>query len=82
MAASSFAIIFLCVVSTTLSARTFRIKNNCDQKLWFGVQGQPLIYNGGFEVNARSSINIKVPDGWVCISSLFFNLASRLIENE
>ncbi|CAF3747141.1 unnamed protein product [Rotaria sp. Silwood1] len=65
MGLALFAIIFACVVSITLSARTFRITNNCDQKLWFGVQGQPLIYGGGFEVNSRSSINLAVPDGWV-----------------
>jgi hypothetical protein len=47
------------------AARTFRIKNQCSQKIWMGVQGQPLIVNGGFEVNAGSSIDVSVPDGWV-----------------
>jgi hypothetical protein len=68
MSFSAFTIIFLCVVSTTLSARTFRITNNCNQKIWLGVQGKPLIYNGGFKVNARSTKMITVPDRWVCLS--------------
>jgi hypothetical protein len=69
MALLSLIAIFLCVAST-VSARTFRITNNCDQKLWFGVQGQPLIYGGGFEVNSRSSMNLNVPDGWVSLFCL------------
>ena len=60
-------IVFLCAAPTIVSARTFRITNNCDQKLWFGVQGQPLVYGGGFEVNARASINLNIPDGWVSL---------------
>jgi hypothetical protein len=67
MSLSSFAIIFVCVVSTTLSDRTFRITNNCDQKLWIGIQGNPLIYGGGVEVDSRSSINLNVPNKWVCL---------------
>jgi hypothetical protein len=70
MAILSLSVIFICCIST-LSARTFRITNNCDQKLWFGIQGQPLVYNGGFEVNARSAMNLNIPDGWVCISIYF-----------
>ncbi|CAF3409652.1 unnamed protein product [Rotaria sp. Silwood1] len=58
-------IIFICTIPTILSARIFRINNQCDQKLWFGTQGKPLIYSGGFEVNARSTKDISVPDGWV-----------------
>jgi hypothetical protein len=65
----SLAVIFVCVVSTTVSARTFRITNKCDQKLWFGIQGQPLIYGGGFEVNSGSAVDLNVPDGWVCVFS-------------
>ncbi len=67
MTLSLFAMIFICVVSTTLSERTFRITNNCDQKLWPGIDGQPLIYGGGFEVDAGSTKNINVPDTWVCL---------------
>jgi hypothetical protein len=62
---SSFTIIFVCIVSTTVSDRTFRITNNCDQNIWLGIQGQPLIYNGGLEVDAHSAKDINVPDGWV-----------------
>ncbi len=47
------------------AARTFRINNQCSQKVWMGVQGEPLILNGGFELDARSSIDISVPDRWV-----------------
>ena len=57
-------------VSTTSSARTFRITNRCDQMLWLGIQGKPLIYNGGFNVNAQSSKDISVPDGWVSLKSI------------
>ncbi len=74
MGLSSFAIIFVCVVSTTLSDRTFRITNNCDQKLWFGIQGNPLIYGGGFEVDSGSSINLNVPNGWVCLFYFFLKV--------
>ena len=52
-------------ISAALSARTFRISNRCNQKLWFGVQGNPLIYSGGFEVEAGASRDLSVPDGWV-----------------
>jgi hypothetical protein len=72
MSSSTFVIILICIVSATLSARTFRITNKCDQKIWLGMQGQPLIYNGGFEINARSMKTISVPDGWVC---LFFSIS-------
>ncbi len=58
-------IILIYVIPTILSARTFRINNQCDQKLWFGIQGNPLIYSGGFDVEARSTKDISVPDGWV-----------------
>jgi hypothetical protein len=64
---SSFTIIIVCVTLTTLWARTFCITNNCDQKIWFGVQGELWINNGRFEINTRSSTNIDVPDEWVCI---------------
>jgi hypothetical protein len=30
-----------------------------------GVQGKPLIYSGGFEINAHTTKEINVPDGWV-----------------
>jgi hypothetical protein len=66
MSLYSLTIIVICVISTTLSARQFRITNNCNQKIWMGVQGKPLVKNGGFVVNARASVNIDVPDGWVC----------------
>jgi hypothetical protein len=58
-------IIIMYVVPTIMCARTFRINNQCNQKLWFGIQGQPLIYSGGFEVDAHSTKDISVPDGWV-----------------
>jgi hypothetical protein len=58
-------IIFTCALPTILLARTFRINNQCEQNLWFGIQGQPLIYSGGFDVNSRSTRDISVPDGWV-----------------
>ena len=58
-------IILAHVIRTILSARTFRINNQCNQKLWIGIQGQPLIYSDGFDVEARSTRDISVPDGWV-----------------
>ena len=58
-------IIVTLIIPTLLAARTFRINNQCNQKLWFGIQGQPLIYSGGFDVDARSIKDISVPDGWV-----------------
>ena len=70
MYSSTFTIICVCLVSLTLSDRTFKITNNCNQKIWIGLQGNPLIYNGGFEVDARSAKDIKVPDKWVCGSFL------------
>jgi hypothetical protein len=30
-----------------------------------GVQGKPLIYSGGFHINAQTTKEINVPDGWV-----------------
>lgn len=60
-----YLIIFTCIISSLLSERTFRINNQCGQKLWFGIQGQPLIYSGGFDVDARSTKDINVPDGWI-----------------
>lgn len=57
--------IYLCFVSVVFTKRTFKITNNCNQKIWLGIQGQPLINNGGLEINARSSRNIDVPDKWV-----------------
>ncbi len=58
-------IAFTIIIPTILSARTFHINNQCNQKLWLGIQGQPLIYSGGFAVNAGSAIDISVPNGWV-----------------
>jgi hypothetical protein len=60
-----YLIIFTFIIPTIVSARTFRINNQCNQKLWFGIQGQPLIYSGGFDVDAGSTKEISVPDGWV-----------------
>lgn len=60
-----YLVIFTMIIPTLLAARTFRINNQCNQKLWFGIQGQPLIYAGGFDVEARSVKDISVPDGWV-----------------
>lgn len=71
MLAISFTIIIICTISATTSERTFRVTNNCNQKLWFGIQGQPLLYGGGFEVNTRSSIDLKIPDGWVCLLNIY-----------
>ena len=57
--------IFTLIISTVLSARTFRINNQSNQKLWFDIQGQPLVSSGGFDVEARSTKDISIPDGWV-----------------
>ena len=57
--------IFIVLTVSTTSARIFKITNRCNQKLWFGIQGNPLIYNGGFDVDAGSSKDLTVPDGWV-----------------
>lgn len=65
MISTFYFIIFTSVLATLSSARTVRINNQCDQKLWFGIQGKPLIYSGGFDVAARSTKDISVPDGWV-----------------
>jgi hypothetical protein len=74
MAILSLTVIFLCVVSTTVSARIFRLTNNCDQKLWFGIQGQPLVYGGGVEVNSRATMDLNIPDGWVCLFCFISNV--------
>ena len=76
MTFSSISILFLCVAATTVSARIFRISNNCDQKLWFGIQGQPLVYGGGFEVESRSSKDLTIPDGWVCLHHLLIQFVN------
>ncbi|CAF3140626.1 unnamed protein product [Rotaria sp. Silwood2] len=60
-----YFIIFTCVIPTLCVARTFRINNQCNQNIWLGIQGQPLIYSGGVEVGARSTKDINVPDKWV-----------------
>ncbi|CAF4268641.1 unnamed protein product [Rotaria sp. Silwood2] len=60
-----YFIIFTCVIPTLCVARTFRINNQCNQNIWLGIQGQPLIYSGGVEVDARSTKDISVPDAWV-----------------
>ncbi|CAF1103904.1 unnamed protein product [Rotaria sordida] len=60
-----YFIIFICASPTLWAARTFRLNNQCGQKIWLGIQGQPLIYSGGVEVEARSTKDISVPDGWV-----------------
>jgi len=57
-------IVFACFIPTIVLGRVFRINNQCDQKLWFGIQGQPLIHSGGFDVEAHSTKDINVPDGW------------------
>jgi hypothetical protein len=62
---NTYLIIFICALPTILSARNFRINNQCDQKIWLGIQGQPLIHSGGFDVDAHSIKDISVPDGWV-----------------
>lgn len=63
-------IFFTFIIATTLSDRTFRINNQCSEEIWLGIQGQPLIYSGGVDVDAGSTREISVPDGWVreCIS--------------
>jgi hypothetical protein len=65
----SLAIFIVCAISATLSDRTFRLTNQCDQTIWFGIQGQPLIYSGSVEVGAGSFQDINVPEGWVRKSS-------------
>lgn len=62
---SNYLIIFLCVLPAIVSARVFRINNQCNQKIWFGLDGKPLIYSGGFEVEAGSIKEINVPNKWV-----------------
>lgn len=57
--------VVLGILPTIVSSRIFRINNRCNQKLWMGIQGQPLVYSGGFDVNAGSTRDITVPDGWV-----------------
>ena len=71
-----YYIILTFIIPTILAARTFRINNQCSQKLWFGIQGRPLIYSGGFDVDAHSTRDLSVPDGWVKEHALqhFFNL--------
>jgi hypothetical protein len=75
---SSFILIFVCALCTTVLGRTFNITNNCNQKIWLGIQGNPLIQNGGFEVNAHASKKIDVPDKWVCF--ILFHLEVKLIK--
>jgi hypothetical protein len=58
-------IVFAWFIPTIVLGRVFRINNQCDQNLWFGIQGRPLIYSGGFDVEAHSTKDINVPDGWV-----------------
>ena len=62
---SVYLIAFISIIPTLFSARTIRINNQCDQKLWFGIQGRPLIYSGGFDVEPHSTKDISVPDQWV-----------------
>jgi hypothetical protein len=79
MSLYSLTIIVVCVISTTSSARTFRITNNCNQKIYMGVQGKPLVKNGGFVVNARGSVDISVPDGWVCTSYFSYSVRDYIV---
>lgn len=58
-------VILICIIPIVLSARTFRINNQCSQKIWLGIDGNPLIYSGGLEIGARSTRDISVPDNWV-----------------
>jgi len=60
-----YLIIFACAIPIILSARTFRINNQCDQKIWLGIQGNPLIYSGVLDIEARSTKDISIPDKWV-----------------
>lgn len=53
------------ILPPTLSDRTFRLNNQCNEKIWLGIQGQPLIYSGGVDIDAGSTKEITVPDGWV-----------------
>ncbi|CAF1230198.1 unnamed protein product [Didymodactylos carnosus] len=46
------------------TGRNFRFVSQCTQTIWIGVQGKPLIENGGFKLAAKSSRNVFVPDAW------------------
>ncbi|CAF1268110.1 unnamed protein product [Didymodactylos carnosus] len=55
----------IALTHSNANARTFRFINQCKQTLWIGIQGRPLIVDGGFELPAASTKDIDVPDGWV-----------------
>ena len=46
---------------TPASSRTLSFKNNCEQTIWVGAQGNPLPENGGWRLDVGESRDIQVP---------------------
>ena len=48
----------------TVNAHELRIQNKCQQRLHIGIQGRPLLENGGFVLSSGQTKSITAPTGW------------------
>ncbi|KAH7699403.1 Protein THN-3, partial [Aphelenchoides avenae] len=42
----------------------FEVVNNCKEKIWPGLLGNPLVEESGFELAPGKSKTIQIPKGW------------------
>ncbi|KAI8586066.1 thaumatin-like protein, partial [Geranomyces variabilis] len=44
--------------------RTIQVVNSCPEDIWIGIQGKPLLANGGLFLPRGQSKNIQAPNNW------------------
>ena len=57
-------VIFALFCIGSFAGPTIHVYNKCPFDIWPGIQGNPLVANGGFHLGPGETRNIQVPDGW------------------
>lgn len=55
---------FYALVVPLNAGPTIHVYNKCPFDIWPGIQGNPLVENGGFHLGAGQTQSFQVPDGW------------------
>jgi hypothetical protein len=57
-------VIFALFCVGSFAGPTIHVSNKCPFEIWPGIQGNPLVANGGFHLGPGETRDIQVPDGW------------------
>uniref|UniRef100_A0A914EPB2 Thaumatin-like protein n=1 Tax=Acrobeloides nanus TaxID=290746 RepID=A0A914EPB2_9BILA len=59
-----YCVIFALFCVGSFAGPAIHVYNKCPFEIWPGIQGNPLVANGGFHLAPGEARIIQVPDGW------------------